>query len=132
MKATHMRKIGMSLILAILALAASQALTEEPMDKEQVFMRAKLSHSQKVLEGLALEDFKEIASSSNQLKLLSLDVNWQVLQTEEYIRQSKEFRRAADGLTAAAEKKNLDGAVLAYFQLTQSCVSCHKYVRDQR
>jgi len=127
-----MRRIGFSLMLAVVALAASAAMTAEPKDQEQVFMRAKLSHSQKVLEGLALEDFKEIAASSNQLKLLSLDVNWQVMQTEEYIRQSKEFRRAADGLTEAAEKKNLDGAVLAYFQLTQSCVSCHKYVRDQR
>ena len=127
-----MQKSILPIVLLILLGVSMPALTKEPMDKEQVFMRTKLAHSQQVLEGLATEDFQSIADHSNQLKLISLDANWQVLQTEEYIRQSKEFRRATDNLTAAAEKKNLDGAVLAYFQLTQSCVSCHKYVRDQR
>ena len=127
-----MRKSPFAIAVLFVFTFASSAITWEPMDKEQVFMRTKLAHSQKVLEGLATEDFQTIASNSNQLKLISLDANWQVLQTEEYIRQSKEFRRAADRLTEAADKKNLDGAVLAYFQLTQSCVSCHKYVRDQR
>ena len=127
-----MRKTSLLLALIVVFTVALPALTQEPMDKEQVFMRTKLAHSQKILEGLATEDFQTIALNSNQLKLISLDANWQVIQTEEYIRQSKDFRRAADSLTDAAKKKNLDGAVLAYFQLTQSCVSCHKYVRDQR
>ena len=127
-----MQKTTILIAVLILICVAAPAITDEPVGKEQVFMRTKLAHSQQVLEGLATEDFQIIALNSNQLKLISLDANWQVLQTEEYIRQSKEFRRAADNLTAAAEKKNLDGAVLAYFQLTQSCVSCHKYVRDQR
>jgi cytochrome c556 len=64
--------------------------------------------------------------------LLSLDANWQILQTEEYAMHSHDFRHAAAGLIAASQKKNLDGAVLAYFQMTQSCVNCHRHVRDQR
>jgi hypothetical protein len=31
-----------------------------------------------------------------------------------------------------AKDKNLDGAALAYVQLTMSCVNCHKYVREIR
>jgi cytochrome c556 len=96
------------------------------------FMRLKLDHSQKTLEGLALEDYDKMAKHSQELSLLSLAASWQVLQTPEYAQQSLEFRRAADALTAAAKKKNLDGAALAYVDVTMKCVNCHKYVRGVR
>jgi hypothetical protein len=35
-------------------------------------------------------------------------------------------------LIRQADKENLDGAALAYVQLTLSCVNCHKVVRDSR
>jgi cytochrome c556 len=54
------------------------------------------------------------------------------LQTPEYSQRSAEFRRAADALTEAARKRNLDGATLAYVDVTTKCVSCHKYVRGVR
>lgn len=73
-----------------------------------------------------------IAKNSQAMSLLSLESNWQVLQTTEYLDRSKEFRRAADALTQAAKKKNLDGAALAYVQLTMNCINCHKYVRGVR
>jgi cytochrome c556 len=73
-----------------------------------------------------------IAKNSQAMSLLSLETNWQVLQTAEYLDRSKEFRRTADALTQAAKKKNLDGAALAYVQLTMNCINCHKYVRDVR
>ena len=55
-----------------------------------------------------------------------------MLQTEEYLKQSGDFRRAADALTKAAQEKNVDGAALAYLDMTMKCVNCHKYVRDTR
>ena len=96
------------------------------------FMRLKLEHSQKVLEGLALEDFQLIAKHSQEISLLSQAANWRVLQTPEYLQQSLEFRRTADGLTEAAKAKNLEGAALKYVDLTMKCVHCHKYVRGVR
>ena len=96
------------------------------------FMRVKLSHSQKVLEGLTTQDFDMIAKNSQAMSLLSLETNWQVLQTAEYLDRSKDFRRTADALTEAAKKKNLDGAALAYVEMTMNCINCHKYVRGVR
>src|SRR6185295_5594996 len=96
--------------LAFTLLAAEKA--KEPTIKE--FMRAKLNHSQKALEGLALGDFDMISKNSQQMSLLTLAETWQVFQTPDYIEQSKEFRRAVDSMTEAARKKNLDGAALAY------------------
>ncbi len=111
-------------VLAISALSYGQKPNEV-----STFMRAKLEHSKKAIEGLALEDFPLIARESQELSLLSQATNWQVLQTAEYLQQSAEFRRTADALTEAAREKNLDGAALRYVELTMKCVSCHKYVR---
>jgi cytochrome c556 len=105
------------------------AAGEQP-DQVAVFMRAKLAHSQNVLEGLALEDYDLIARGAHDLALASQASSWQVLQTEDYARQSAEFRRSCDALRTAAKAKNLDGAALAWMEVTMKCVQCHKYVRD--
>ena len=78
------------------------------------------------------EDYGAIAKHSQEMSLLSHAAQWQVLQTVEYVRHSAEFRRTTDALTQAGKAKNLDGATLAYFQVTLSCVNCHKYVRSTR
>jgi hypothetical protein len=96
------------------------------------FMRAKLRHSQDVLEGLTLEDFDKIARGAQELALASQASSWQVLQTEDYARQSAEFRRSCDSLRSAAKAGNLDGAALAWMEVTMKCVQCHKYVRGQQ
>lgn len=126
------------IILSTILLAAASALApatsqgQDPDDNLVPFMRAKLQHTQKAMEGLALEDHDLISKSAQELTLISQASNWQVLQTAEYRRQSTEFRRSAEALKTAAEKKNLDGAVLAYVDLTMKCVQCHKYVRSVR
>ena len=126
-----MKRISLFVLLASIGLLASSGLGQQRGDNRE-FMRAKLDHSQKVLEGLALEDFDMIAKHGQELSLLSLAASWQVLETMEYQQQSVEFRRAADALTEAAKKKNLDGAALAYVEVTMKCVNCHKYVRGTR
>jgi cytochrome c556 len=105
---------------------------EPPVNQVSDFMQAKLTHSQKVLEALALENYDQIAKHSQEMSLLSQAASWQVLQTPEYLQHSIEFRRRADALTQAAKEKNLDGAALAYVEITLKCVQCHKYVRNVR
>lgn len=109
-----------------------QAAGAQESDKVAIFMRAKLEHSQKVLEGLTLEDYDKIAKHAQEMSLLSQASTWQALQTPEYHDRSVEFRRSVDALTEAAKKKNLEGAALAYVEVTMKCVSCHKYVRKVR
>ena len=104
----------------------------EPRDDLRDFMRVKLKHSQKVLEGLVLGDFDTVARNAQDMSLLSLAATWQVLQTPQYLDYSRKFRSAADTLTNMARKKNLDEATLAYNKMTVKCIECHKYVRDLR
>ena len=120
---------------SISAALVAAAVADEPGPKPDAvadFMRAKLGHSQHVLEGLALEDYDLIARGAQELALASQASSWQVLQTEEYARQSAEFRRSCDTLRGAAKARNLDGAALAWMEVTMKCIQCHKYVRDQK
>ena len=121
--------VGLVLLVALFFVADSQLGGGEPATKSQEFMRGKLMHSQKVLEAIALEDYSGLSQHAEQIRLLSLDENWQVMQTQQYAKLSAEFRTAASALSDAGKDKNLDGAILAYFRMTQNCVNCHRYVR---
>jgi hypothetical protein len=116
--------------VAAVAIVGIAADAPPQTDRVAAFMRAKLGHAEHVLEGLAVADYELIERAAQELSLASLDSNWQVLQTEDYVRQSAEFRRACDSLKKAAQEKNLDGATLAWVDVTLKCVQCHKYVRD--
>lgn len=123
--------VASAIVIAVLAFAVPRGESQQP-NKVGEFMRVKLRHSQKVLEGLATEDFTMIAKNAQEISLLSHAEAWNVFQTEEYAKQSDEFRRTADALTKAAKDKNLDEATLKYVDLTMKCINCHKYMRKVR
>lgn len=83
-----------------------------------------------MLEALALEDFDSLSRNAQALSLLSLESNWQVLTTEEYLKQSADFRRSLELIRTAAKDKNIDRAALGYVDVTIRCVECHKYLRS--
>lgn len=96
----------------------------------KMFMRKKLESSQSLLEGLAVEDFDLIAVGARQLKTTSAAAEFMVVHDPMYAQHADEFRRIIDKLERAAKEKRLDGATLAYVDMTLSCVECHKYVRN--
>lgn len=95
-------------------------------------MQRKLDHAQKVLEGIALANFGIIEREADLLYQLSEASTWNVLTTPEYLRFSGDFRDAAAALQDEAKARNLDAAVLAYLQMTTTCVQCHKHLRGGR
>ena len=125
------RLLIVSCCAAALSVGGGDIHADKPGDVA-AFMRLKLAHSQKILEGIALEDFATIEKSAQNLSMLSHEENWQVFQTPEYLRHSEEFRRNVESIRNAAAKKNIDGAALGYVGVTLNCVNCHKYVRDVR
>jgi hypothetical protein len=96
------------------------------------FMRRKLEFSQRVLEGLTLEDYPLISRNAQALRRLSEASEWEVPtipNATDYVAFTGEFQKLCEELDAKAKDKNIDGATLAYLRLTMSCVNCHKYVR---
>jgi hypothetical protein len=108
------------------------ARSEEPQGKTSKIMEQKLKQSQKLLEGIALAEYEKITRSAEELIQLTKSEEWQKLKTPRYETYTGEFRDAAENIIAKAKMKNLDGVTLAYFEMTMSCVRCHRYMRETR
>lgn len=119
--------------LAGVALPVEHAVAQAPEISQETrnFMRAKLQHSQKILEGLSTDNFDMIAKSAQELSLLSLESQWNVLRTQRYVDESAEFRRSIERLVDATRSKRIDSAALGYVDVTLRCIHCHTYVRNQ-
>jgi len=115
------------LLLGLVALAGHGEGADKDKDN---LMKRKLAASQKVLEGLAINDFESIAKNAEELIAISKEAEWKVLKTPQYELHSNDFRRIADTLAKSAKEKNIDGAALTYVELTLACVKCHKHVRE--
>ena len=130
-----MNKIKLLFSLAILcatvAVVRSHIINgQEPGQvKTSTFMRLKLEPAKGALEGIALADFEMIAKHAGTIRNLMLDESWMVVQSEDYRRQSNEFRTIIEQLQQAAKDKNVDRATLAYVQMTIRCVQCHQSLR---
>jgi hypothetical protein len=95
-------------------------------------MTAKLKNSQTVLEGLTLNDFAKVQKGGEELLRISKEAQFRkILNTPRYDLHAHSFQRAAETLIEKAKAKNLDGATLAYLDMTLSCVRCHQHARDE-
>ncbi len=136
MKSTLARSLVLALGLMAIACAfktASMASQPTPKRTRAEFMRQKLDFSKEVLEGLVLEQYDTITKSAKALKKLSEAAEWEVPtipNATDYVMLTSEFQRYADDLVKQAKDKNVDGATIAYFKLTTTCVQCHKYIRN--
>src|SRR6188508_502625 len=118
------------LLVAAAGLSVGLAQTKRSRAAKE-FMRDKLELSQRVLEGLATEDYDLIIAKGTSLSAMSKEADWRVFENPDYDQQSLTFRRHVNSLVKAAKDKNLDAATLAYVRVTMSCVDCHKLVRGK-
>ena len=124
---------AVALAISALGLAAGVVQEKDPVQPNaSKFMDKKLDAARDIVSGLATEDHQKIAKNAQALMLLSHESEWKVFQTQLYADLSNEFRASAGRLRDQANQSNLDGATLAYFEVTLSCVRCHKYVRKTR
>src|SRR5262245_31090074 len=120
--------------IGVALLAGAWASSARPADADETpaLMKRKLQHSQKVLEGVAVQDYKMIERGAEELIQISKLAEWRAFKTPQYEVYSNDFRRIAGALAEHARKKNLDAAALSYVDLTLTCVKCHKHVRELR
>jgi len=123
-------RILLLMVISIVAITATLAQSKRNRAAKE-FMRDKLELSQRVLEGLATEDYALIISKGTRLSAMTKDADWRLFENPEYDQQSLTFRRQVDALVKSAKDKNLDAATLAYVRMTMSCVDCHKLVRGK-
>lgn len=119
-----------SLLATTDAHSPAQEKKAPPKTIKTSVMQRKLLQSQKLLEGLALADFAKITAACNELTEIRKEAAWMVLKTPDYDIFSMDFSRQIDAAARAAKAKNIDAAVLAYMDMTLTCVKCHKHVRE--
>ena len=124
-----------ALILITAPLAVQPTRGDDQQDKEKekaasIWMKMKLSATQNILAGLTKGDFDEIAKNADAMLFVDHLEKWLRADTPGYNMKLKNFEYANKSLKLAAHEKNIDGAAIAYVQLTLSCVECHKLIRD--
>jgi hypothetical protein len=92
-------------------------------------MKQKLVASQNILAGLTKGDYPLIEKNAQSMLAVGYLEKWVRSGTPRYQKLMNDFEYANKSLTLAAREQNLDGATIAYVQLTVSCVHCHKIVR---
>ncbi len=124
------RLLAAAVVLALLAVPSSSQ--EKKKREPDPLMILKLKESQTLLEGLALNDMAKVQSSAEELLRISKAAQFRrALSTAKYEYFANTFQRAAETAIEKAKAKNIDGATLAYLDLTVTCVRCHQHTREE-
>lgn len=94
-----------------------------------IFMRQKLDASQKILAGLALEDFELIQEGAATLEEMSAAEKWRVTNDPFFREHSADFQKIAKRLAKNAKDGKLEGSALTWLEATMQCIECHKWTR---
>jgi hypothetical protein len=93
-------------------------------------MRQKLEASNKILEGLCLDELALVESGADTLLQMSREEKWRASNDMLYRRYSTEFVDAVTDMKEKAKAKSLDGTSLAWINATMKCFKCHEWVRN--
>jgi hypothetical protein len=93
------------------------------------WMKKKLEFSQQILAGITTADFDKVVENGQAMRSLSKIEGFIRGQTPGYRTQLQIFEESADEIVRQAKNDNVEGATLAFTQLTISCVNCHKQLR---
>jgi len=126
-------------LLAVAAITPPTPGDDKPKDDPKAkpdakaeLMKKKLALSQKILEGLALEDFDKIKTGADDLVTVRQQAAFMVGKTAKYEVYANDFQKHLEEIQKAAKKKSVEGAALGYVEMTLTCVRCHQYVRDEK
>jgi hypothetical protein len=140
-----MNRILCSLILAgtVLALSIAAAEDKKPEAKKaqtpdeksdeknpSIWMKKKLDYAQNILAGITAEDFDKIADNARAMKGLGKFEAFVRSRNAAYTRQLQAFEDTNDEIIRQANNDNVEGAALAFTQLTLNCINCHKVLRQ--
>lgn len=117
---------------------ADSAIATPADDKASAdrWMLAKRHHAHEIFSGLTDGDYERIANGGRRMLVTGILEKW--LRDSEFAKQSdykgqlNAFEFANKELIRHAENQDIDGALTAYVKLSQSCVRCHKLVRDAK
>ncbi|GEM_PF-513723 len=125
-----MRTLAIVLLLAAAGAASAQTQSDPPkMSATAVFMRHKLSYSQRIIEGIALENYDEIVTNAIHIWDMSQTNTWVVVKNPDYAARTANFQKDVLALIQEAHLKDTPGVLDVYARVTADCVYCHQTCR---
>lgn len=110
---------------------AESSKSDDTSEKPVSFwMEKKLEYTQEILRGLAVGDLQSVQEKAEQMRVVSRVEGWVRNRKPGYREQFQAFEFANAEILRNAKADNLDGAAIGFQQLTITCVSCHKILRD--
>jgi hypothetical protein len=137
---TRLRALTFAAALAALAVLAPSSVgddkpKDEPKPKPDAkaeVMKKKLALAQKILDGLAMEDFDKVKTGADDLVTVRQQAAFMLSKTPKYEMYANDFQKHLEEIQKGAKKKNVEAAALGYVEMTLTCVRCHQYVRDEK
>jgi Cytochrome C' len=114
------------MVVAFLARADGQT------EQTKQVMQQKLAQSQQLLGAVVTSNWTALSQRTQALESLTRRPGWEFLQTTEYRTYTTAFEKATQALAAAAQQRDQRTAAMAYNELVNSCVECHRYVARSR
>jgi hypothetical protein len=107
--------------------AAPTVTDDQPMS---VWMAKKLEYSKDILEALTAGRYEDIEKHAEQMRVIGKIEGFVRGRSSSYKTHLQTFDLATRELKRQARTKNIEGATLAFHQLTTSCVNCHQSLRE--
>jgi cytochrome c556 len=120
------------LLTAIAMVVAVLSRAEGQTAQTKQVMQQKLAQSQQLLAAVVTSNWTALTQRTQALESLTRQPGWQFLQTPEYRNYTAGFEKATQALAASAQQRDQRTAAMAYNQLVNSCVECHRYVARAR
>jgi cytochrome c556 len=120
------------LLTTVATVSAVLSRAEGQTVQTKQVMQQKLAQSQQLLAAVVTSNWTALTQRTQALESLTRQPGWQVLQTTEYRNYTAAFEQAMQALEAAAQQRDQRTAAMAYNQLVNSCVECHRYVARSR
>lgn len=115
----------------LIATSFSTQAEEPKAAPSSVVMAKKLEYSQDMLQALMNDDFERLERDVKLMHVFTRLEEMYRAKRPEYQEQFTKFRDSVTALTAAIEKKDEEAASLAYGGMVQSCIRCHRLIRDK-
>lgn len=97
---------------------------------EYALMRAKVTSTHKIVEGLVAKDFLEIRTGAEELKRICHATEWKAHSDPVYGHHRSELIRQANKMIDGADQSSLELTTFAYINALTTCVNCHEHCRD--
>jgi len=117
------------LLLSVLLVNSAETKKVKPT---QLFMRQKAAYSQKIIEGIVLEHYDEVATNAVRMWRMSQTNAWTLLKSPDYKEMSVKFQVDTSALITAAHTSNSVEVLDAYNRVTADCVACHQHFRPEQ